>query len=99
MSLSKAHKMLIFMDIKQIQEAYDLCNFTEEQKKLFPRPETEEDVEKFNKTIFDLNPKGNFDWSHGLLCFLLSILFCPMYGGWGYQDRMLKEDENKKIDE
>jgi hypothetical protein len=61
MSLSKAHKMLIFMDIKQIQEAYDLCNFTEEQKKLFPRPETEEDVEKFNKTIFDLNPKGNFD--------------------------------------
>ena len=49
------------MDIKQIQEAYDLCNFTEEQKKLFPRPETEEDVEKFSKTIFDLNPKGNFD--------------------------------------
>lgn len=35
MSLSKAHKMLIFMDIKQIQEAYDLCNFTEEQKNYF----------------------------------------------------------------
>lgn len=87
------------MDIKRIQEAYDLCNFTEEQKKLFPRPETEEDVKKFNNSILDLNPKGNFDWSCGLLWFLLSILFCPIYGGWGYQDRMLKEDENKKIDE
>ena len=49
------------MDIKRIQEAYDLCNFTEEQKKLFPRPETEEDVKNFNKTILDSNPKGNFD--------------------------------------
>jgi hypothetical protein len=26
-------------------------------------------------------------------------LFCHIYWGWEYQDRMLKEDENKKIDE
>lgn len=40
------------MDLKIIQEAYDRCNFTDEQKKVFPRPETEEDLEQFNKTIF-----------------------------------------------
>lgn len=39
------------MDLKTIQEAYDRCNFTDEQKKVFPRPETEADLEQFNKTI------------------------------------------------
>lgn len=41
------------MDLKQAQEAWDRCNFTEEQIKLFPRPETEEDLKKLEKTVFE----------------------------------------------
>ena len=40
------------MDLKLTQEAYDRCDFTEEQKKSFPRPETEEDLKRFEKLLY-----------------------------------------------
>lgn len=40
------------MELKKVQEVWDKCNFTEEEKKLFPRPETEEDLKDFEKKLF-----------------------------------------------
>ena len=41
------------MDLKTIQETYDRCNFSDEEKKVFPRPETEEDLKLFNNLAFN----------------------------------------------
>lgn len=95
------------MDLKTIQEAYDRCNFTDEQKKVFPRPETEEDLEQFNKTIFTPTYGYSSNWSFYLLWLILGMLFLPPIsnGMWGPNKdaellkEMLKKDEDKKIDE
>lgn len=95
------------MDLKTIQEAYDRCNFTDEQKKVFPRPETEEDLEQFNKPIFIPTYGYGSNWSFCLLWLILGMLFLSPFsnGMWGpnkdaeYLKEMLKKDEDKKIDE
>lgn len=87
------------MDLKTIQEAYDRCNFSDEEKKVFPRPETEEDLKPFNNLAF--NPA--YGWGMDLLGLLLGTLLLPPYGLWGSNQsvenlkEMLKKDE--KIDE
>ena len=89
------------MDLKTIQETYDRCNFSDEEKKVFPRPETEEDLKLFNNLAF--NPA--YGWGMGLLGLLLGTLLLPSNGLWGsnqsieYLKEMLKKDENEKIDE
>lgn len=95
------------MDLKTIQEAYDRCNFTDEQKKVFPRPETEADLEQFNKTIFTPTYGYGSNWSFCLLWLILGMLLLPPFpnGMWGPNKdtellkEMLKKDEDKKIDE
>lgn len=37
--------------LKQIQEAYDNANFSDEMKKILPRPETEEDLKNYDKLL------------------------------------------------
>ena len=75
------------MDLKQAQEAWDRCNFTEEQIKLFPRPETEEDLKKLEKTVFE-------PWNSIILWLILGLLF--NFGFWNPNlDQILKSSENK----
>lgn len=94
------------MDLKTIQEAYDRCNFTDEQKKVFHRPETEEDLKDFDKLLYA--PAGySSSWGYGLLWLILGMLLFPPFssGMWGpnkdveYLKDVLKNDEDKKIDE
>lgn len=58
------------MDLKLTQEAYDRCDFTEEQKKSFPRPETEEDLKRFEKLLYTPTEYPS-NWGHSLLLLIL----------------------------
>lgn len=78
------------MELKEIQEVYDRCNFSEEDRKVFPRPETEEDLEKFKKLIYQPSFGGGF-FTTLLLLLLLNGLFNPRSS----LEEMLKADENK----
>lgn len=64
------------MDLKSIQKIYDSANFSDEMKKSFPRPESEEDLKRLNDTI--LNPMQGFN--SGLLGSLLIVLLCSTLG-------------------
>lgn len=76
------------MDLKQAQEAWDRCNFTEEQIKLFPRPETEEDLKKLEKAVFEPS------WNSIILWLILGLLFNFGFGNPNL-DQILKSSENK----
>lgn len=76
------------MDLKQAQEAWDRCNFTEEQIKLFPRPETEEDLKKLEKVVFEPS------WNSIILWLILGLLFNFGFGNPNL-DQILKSSENK----
>lgn len=76
------------MELKEIQEVYDRCNFSEEDRKVFPRPETEEDLEKFKKLIYQPSFGGGFFTT---LILLLLLNWYP----WSSLEEMLKADENK----
>lgn len=83
------------MELKEIQEVYDRCNFSEEDRKVFPRPETEEDLEKFKKLIYQ--PSFGFGGSF-FTTLLLFILLNGLFNPWSnekYLEEMLKADENK----
>lgn len=58
---------------------WDKCNFTEEEKKLFPRPETEEDLKDFERKLFATQPYCNGSY---ILWFILLAMFTG-FGGWG----------------
>ena len=77
------------MDLKQAQEAWDRCNFTEEQIKLFPRPETEEDLKKLEKTVFE--PSWNSSMLIGLF---FGLLFNFGFGNPNL-DQISESSENK----
>lgn len=86
--------------LKTIQEAYDKCNFSDEIKKTFPRPESEEDLKQFNNSVFTPTPGCNFGWGMGLLGFLLGSLLLPSFGccpinSEALLKETLKESENK----
>ena len=82
------------MELKEIQEVYDKCNFSEEDRKVFPRPETEEDLEKFKKLIYQPLGFGGGFFTTLLLFLLLNGLFTP-WSSEKYLEEILKADENK----
>ena len=67
------------MELKIIQEAWDKCNFSEEEKKLFPRPETEEDLKNIEKIIQN-------SVSNGLGSFYISMMILFMLFGFGFNN-------------
>ena len=81
-------------EIQEIQEIYDRCNFSEEDRKVFPRPETEEDLEKFKKLIYQPLGFGGGFFTTLLLFLLLNGLFTP-WSNEKYLEELLKADENK----
>lgn len=82
------------MELKEFQEIYDRCNFSDEEKKAYPRPETEEDLEKLNNLLY----QPPFGWAGSLITMiLLWWLFTSGYNTWSIKslEEMLKADENK----
>ena len=92
--ISSASKTFTIMELKEIQEVYDRCNFSEEDRKVFPRPETEEDLEKFKKLIYQPLGFGGGFFTTLLLFLLLNGLFTP-WSNEKYLEELLKADENK----
>lgn len=91
--------------LKRIQEAYDKANFSDEMKKILPRPETEEDLKNYDKLLNTPIGYGS-SWSYGLLWLILGMLFLPPFsnGMWDpnnveYLKDVLKKHEDEKIDE
>lgn len=84
------------MELKKVQEVWDKCNFTEEEKKLFPRPETEEDLKDFEKKLFMMQqPYCN---GSCIFWFILFALFTG-FGGWGCNINYLQDCLNKSSEE
>ena len=77
------------MVLKEFQEIYDKCNFSDEEKKVFPRPETEEDLKKLEKTVFE--PSWNSSMLIGLL---FGLLFNFGFGNPNL-DQISESSENK----
>jgi len=84
------------MELKKVQEVWDKCNFTEEEKKLFPRPETEEDLKDFEKKLFMMQPP-----CYNGSCIFWFILFALFTGfcGWGSNINNLQDCLNKSSEE
>lgn len=87
--------MINIMELKKVQEVWDKCNFTEEEKKLFPRPETEEDLKDFEKKLFTIQPYCTGSY---ILWLILSALFTG-FGGWGGNINNLQDCLNKSSEE